>query len=347
MEITKNLPNLEKKIGNGLVFGKFMPPHEGHIYLLQFALRSCHRLTILVCSLKDEPIPGEIRFQWIKEMFPTANVVHHYIDIPQEPSEHPDFWNIWKRSIEKHCPGEEFDCLFGSEDYGWKMAETMGIQYIPVNRLRNLVPISGTDMRKHPMKNWEFLPPVVRPYFVKRVAIVGPESTGKTTLTTNLAKKYNTVFADEYARKLLDEYADNTNHAPGEVRYEDIPNIARGQIVTEDALARRANKVIFIDTELTTTMYWSNFYFKKCPDWIKKEAEARKYDLYILTDIDVPYVEDVQRPMREIEQRRQYLAWWREELIRRKANYIIIGGDWETRIKNASLAVNELLVDRE
>ncbi len=335
--------NAGKKVGSGLVFGKFMPLHEGHIYLLNFARKSCRRLTIMVCSLKSEPIPGEIRFLWVKELFPDANVVHHYAEIPQEPSEHPNFWNIWKKSIEKYCPGEEFDALFGSEDYGWKMAETMGIEYIPVNRQRDLVPISGIEMRRDPIKHWEFLPPVVRPYFVKRVCVVGPESTGKTMLVQKLAKKYNTVFVDEYARRLLDEYVQNLGYKEGEVRYKDISTIARGQIVTEDSQARRANKVLFCDTDLITTVFWSNFYFKKCPNWVEKEAENRKYDLYLLLDIDVPWVRDPQRPMPDINERRRFFEWWKKELKRRKRPFVVIGRDWEKRFNLACKAVDELL----
>ncbi|MDD3102184.1 MAG: AAA family ATPase [Patescibacteria group bacterium] len=334
-----------KKIGSGLVFGKFMPLHEGHVYLLNFALKSCNKLTILVCSLKDEPIPGEIRFLWVKQLFPNANVIHHYADIPQEPKEDPDFWNIWKESIKKHCPGEEFDALFGSEDYGWKMAETMGIEYIPVNRQRDLVPISGTTIRKNPIKYWRFLPEITRPYFVKKVCIVGPESTGKTTLVKKLAKKYKTVFVDEYARQLLDEYVKHAGYKEGEVRYKDIFNIARGQIATEDSQVKRANKILFCDTDLNTTVFWSNFYFKKCPQWIKKEAENRIYDLYLLLDIDVPWVKDPQRPIPKINERKKYLKWWQEELKKQKRPYIIIKGNWEERLKLANQSINKLFVN--
>ena len=332
-----------KKLGSGLVFGKFMPLHDGHIHLLRFAQQSCQRLTILVCSLPTEPIPGEVRFQWVKEMFPAANVVHHYIDIPQDPSEDPNFWSIWNDSIKRHCPDEEFDALFGSEDYGWKMAEKMGIQYIPVNRLRDLVPVSGTAVREHPMENWKYIPSVVRPYFVKRICLVGPESVGKSTMAKRLAEKYETPFVDEYARRLLDEYVANRGYKPGEVREEDIATIARGQIVTEDAMARRANRLLFCDTDLITTVYWSDFFFGKCPDWIAAEAERRKYDLYILLSPDTPWVDDHQRAMPEQEKREAHHKWLEMELIRRGRPFVKISGDWQQRFDQACKAVDRLL----
>lgn len=338
---------LEKKVGHGLVFGKFMPPHEGHVYLLNFAQASCHKLTILVCSLQNEPIPGELRFQWIKEMFPSANVVHHNVEIPQDPSEHPDFWNIWKKSIEKFCPGEEFDALFGSEDYGWRMAQVMGIQYIPVNRIRNLVPVSGTEVRKNPLKNWKYLPAVVRPYFVKRVRIVGPESTGKTTLAKMLAEKFETSYVDEYARRLFDEYVAHNGYAPGEFRYEDFPTIARGQRVTEDALSRIANKVLFCDTDLTTTVYWCEYFFKKCPLWIRKESLQQKYALTLLLHPEVPYTKDPQRVMDVYQERLRYFHWWKGILEERGDPYVVIKGNWEERVAHASRVVKKMLEEEE
>jgi NadR type nicotinamide-nucleotide adenylyltransferase len=335
-----------KKIGSGLVFGKFMPLHEGHILLLNFAKKSCHRLTILVCTLPGEPIPGEIRYLWVKELFPDCNVVHHYAEIPQEPSEHPDFWNIWKESIARYCPGEEFEALFGSEDYGWKMAKTMGIQYIPVNRERDLVPVSGTDIRNDPMKYWKFLPKVIRPYYAKRVCVIGPESTGKSHIVEKLAQHYDTVWVPEYARGLLREYERNRQYGNGEVRYEDIETIARGQIVTEDSQAQRCNRILFCDTDLATTVYWSYFYFGKCPDWIEEEAEKRKYDLYLLVDVDVPWVDDGMRPMADYAKRQAFFECLKKELDTKKMPYAVINGDWESRFAKARNAVDALMNKR-
>src|SRR5205814_5917310 len=99
-----------------------------------------------------------------------------------------------------------------------------------------LVPISGTLIRQDPIKHWEDLPEVVRPYFVKRVCVFGPESTGKSTLARDLARHFQTVYASEYARPLLDPQG-------GQCRPLDIPLIVRGQVATEDALARQANRV--------------------------------------------------------------------------------------------------------
>ena len=109
----------------GMVLGKFLPPHLGHVYLVEFAQRFVDELTVVVGTLQREPIPGERRFQWMRELFPTANVVHLTDENPQDPSEHPDFWNIWRSSLLRVLP-QAPDFVFASDDYGWKLAEVLG-----------------------------------------------------------------------------------------------------------------------------------------------------------------------------------------------------------------------------
>ena len=81
----------------GFLLGKFMPPHAGHVFLCRTAAQLCDRLTVLVCSLPGDPIPGEKRFEWMRELLPGVTVVHHDRPVPQEPQDHPDFWDIWRK----------------------------------------------------------------------------------------------------------------------------------------------------------------------------------------------------------------------------------------------------------
>ena len=168
-------------------------------------------------------------------MAPNARVIHVNDENPEET--HPQFWQIWEATLRASLPSIP-NYVFASEDYGWKLAELLGMQYIPVNHPRTLVPISATLIRSDPMQYWQYIPPVVRPHFVKRVCIHGPESTGKSTLTIDLARHFSTVFVEEYARGLLD-------FKDGRCDYEDIEKIARGHRASEQALARQANRVLF------------------------------------------------------------------------------------------------------
>ena len=97
------------------MLGKFMPPHRGHVYLVDAARRQVDSLTVLVCSLQREPIPGELRHRWMRELFAGSGVqvVHVTDEVPQEPAEHPDFWSIWQELIRRHVP-RPIDRVFAS-----------------------------------------------------------------------------------------------------------------------------------------------------------------------------------------------------------------------------------------
>jgi HTH-type transcriptional repressor of NAD biosynthesis genes len=218
-----------EKTGHGLILGKFLPPHAGHQYLVQFAQNFVERLTVLVCSLPGEPIPGRLRYEWMCELFPSARIVHITYDLPQAPHEHPQFWDLWRKTV-LAAAGEPIDFIFASEDYGYRLGEEVGATFIPVDLGRELVPTSGTAIRARPLDNWRFIPECVRPYFVKRVCLFGPESTGKSTLARDLASHFQTVYVAEFARGLLDP-------KQGVCSVSDIPLIARGQAAAEDALA--------------------------------------------------------------------------------------------------------------
>lgn len=323
------------RTGRGLILGKFMPPHRGHEFLVNFARSYVRDLTVLVCSLGRELICGELRYRWMREIASGARVVHLTDEVPQEPHEHPDFWTIWRELIVRVEP-QPIDFVFASEDYGWKLAEVLGAQYVPVDHARRMVPVSATQIRNDPLQHWEMLPECVRPHYVRRVCLFGPESTGKSRLAERLARRFNTVHAWEYARPLLD-------FRNGVCDEHDIPRIARGQLATEDALARRANRVLFCDTDLLTTVIWSETLFGACPEWIRNLANQRRYDLYLLLDVDVPWVSDGQRFFSAESERKRFFERCRGELERDQRPFQIIGGTWNNRFEAACDAVAALL----
>jgi HTH-type transcriptional repressor of NAD biosynthesis genes len=322
-----------EKTGHGLVLGKFLPPHAGHQYLAQFAENFVKRLTILVCSVAREPIPGALRHRWMQELFPRARVVHVNEELPQEPADHPQFWDIW-REVVLQAAGAPIDYVFASEDYGPRLAAEVGATFIPVDPARAMVPISGTAIRAEPLKHWQYLPPCARPYFVKRVCLFGPESTGKSTLARDLALHYQTTYVAEFARALLDS-------KQGVCAPADIPLIARGQAAAEEALARQANRVLFCDTDLLTTTIWSDVLFRNCPDWITQAAAARHYDLHLLLDVDVPWVDDTQRYLPHA--RETFFERCQAALAAHGRNFRVIRGDWASRFAQACRAADELL----
>jgi HTH-type transcriptional regulator, transcriptional repressor of NAD biosynthesis genes len=317
----------------GMILGKFMPPTQGHRYLAEFARGCCQRLSVLVCSTSTEPIPGHCRHAWMHHMLPNCDVIHIDEDLPAAPEEHPDFWRIWTRVIHDAVP-EPIDAVFTSEEYGTELARRLGARHLVADRGRQGVPISGTAMRANPYAHWLHLPEIVRSWYVRRVVCFGPESTGKSTLAARLADHYQTNWVPEWARGYLDK-----NN--GKCAYEDISVIALGQAASEDALARHANRVLICDTDTLTTTLWSDLYFNQCDDWVRDLATRRRHDLYLLHDIDVPWVDDKQRDMPH--RREEFLQRCRAILDSHGRPYVMVRGDWEMRFHTSVAAIDRLL----
>jgi NadR type nicotinamide-nucleotide adenylyltransferase len=320
----------------GMLLGKFLPPHYGHVYLGDFARHFVKDLTIVVGTLESEPIPGRLRYEWMKQLFPGANVVHLDEELPQDPSEHPDFWQLWKTALEKILPCRP-EVVFASEPYGQKLAGVLGGRFIPVNPDRSIRPVSGTAVRVDPYKHWELIPPPVRAWYTKRVCVFGPESTGKSTLTQDLAKHFQTLAVPEYARTLLE-------WNEGRLDESDLPDIARGQAASEDALAPYANRLLITDTDPLATCVWSEFLYGRIDPEVSALAQSRQADLYLLTDVDVPWVSDIVRYLPE--DRFNFMEKCEQSLIETNRRYVKISGSWEERLRRAIGAVESLMESR-
>ena len=321
----------------GLILGKFHPPHRGHVLLADFARHYVDRLIILVCSIQSEAIPGRYRFAWMRELFPDCDVIHVTDEVPQEPGEHPDFWQIWRTLILRTCPARPTH-VFTSEDYGPRLAAELDAMHIPVDPTRSIAPWSGRDVSRNPIGNWEALPDCVRPWFAKRICIFGPESTGKSTLARELAAHFKSTFVPEHARALLDP-------KNGVCEESDIDAIARGQIAAEAAAARQANRVLICDTDVLSTVVWSRLLFQRCPRWIEEAAQRRTYDLYLLLDVDVLWVDDQQRYFPDDTDRSRVFRLFKQALDERQRGYIQVRGTWQERFARSVDAIQHVLAE--
>lgn len=314
-----------------------MPFHNGHRYLIDFASQYVETLFVLVCSLQNEPIKGELRYSWVSELFAGKTniiVVHCTDENPQYPEEHPDFWNIWRETIVSRVP-QKIDLLFASEMYGYPLANIVWAQFIPVDIARSILPVSGTAIRENPFKYWDFLPETTKKHYLKKICIIGPESCGKTTLTHELAKHFQTIAVDEYARGYLASKND-------ECFYEDIEKIALGHKASEQALEAQCNKYMFLDTDIITTCIYSRALFQKVPDWCESYSYEKKYDYYLLLDIDTPFTEDPQRYFPE--KRKWLFETFEKEIQKRNLPYSIVSGIGEQRKINA-LTILESVIE--
>lgn len=290
---------------NGLIIGKLYPIHNGHLHLINSALEKCEKLTVLLCSLPKEMIPGELRFEWLKEIYvnePKINIVHIKDELQQYPYDDEDdnFWDIWTGIIINALPN--IDCIFTSETYGDELKKRinkkykMNIDSVTVDIHRTTYPISGTDIRNNPYDNWNFIPNNIKPYFMRKVVIIGPESSGKSYTTKALAEHFGVGYADEYGRTYCDMIGNRS------LVEEDFYNIANQHAINvKVGMEQQPNKkLFFIDTDYITTQIWGEIYLKKKLDINPKYAYLQYADLYLLMTPDIPWIDDGTREFPEL-----------------------------------------------
>ena len=167
---------------------------------------------------------------------------------------------------------------------------------------------------------------------VKRIALIGPESTGKSWLCEKLAEHYKTVWVPEYARTFME----NLSRA---YTYDDVVHCAEEQIRLEDAALKTAKHFLFCDTELINFKIWFEDKFKKVPGWLEEEITKRKYDLYLLTAPDLPWI--AERVRENPERRKYFFDLYLQELEKRNFAFKIITGEGVAR-----LALAESVIDK-
>ena len=168
---------------------------------------------------------------------------------------------------------------------------------------------------------------------LRRIAITGPESTGKTQLAKDLALHFKTNWVPEFSREYLEGLEEKYT-------LEDIISIAKGQLVREEEIARKTSSLLFCDTDLTVTKIWSQYVFDTCPDWIEEQFLQHRYDLYLLCYPDIEWKTD---PLRENPvDRLSLFERYKEELEKSGFNYEIVKGRGDARLKNAINFVKHL-----
>lgn len=313
---------------HGFLLGKFMPPHAGHVFLCDFARNYCDSLTILVCSLDDEPIPGHLRHAWMSEMFPDCRVLWCAEALPQQPQDHPDFWPIWKDVVSRYAG--DVDLVFAGEPYGRQLAETIGATFVPQDRHDGWKAVSGTAVRRDPFGQWAHIPTVVRPHYVRRVCVFGPESTGKSTLAGKLARAFDTICVPEYGRLYTETFGLDLSAG-------DLLRIADGQRASERAARRQANRIQIEDTDTVLTDVWAQMLLGHKEPGLEDGHDLA--DLYILCDADVPWVDDGTRYFPLADDRRRFSELCEKELVRRGANFVTVRGGWDQRLEDAQKAI--------
>ena len=331
---------------SGIIVGKFLPPHAGHHHLIEVAQAACAQLTIVLFGKAAEPIPIEARRSWLAHEHPGVRVV---AAVDEHPVDYGDdaTWAHWvDATLALYRTGDDGggarygiasgpDVVFSSEPYGAELARRLGAACVTVDVDRSRHPVSGTLVRADPLAAWEHLRPRVRAHFVRRVAVIGAESTGKTTLCRALAETFATVWVPEHGRAYSEERG-----LDGPWRADELLAIATTQNAWEDAGALAANRVLICDTDALATTVWQEKYIPGSST-AAVAALIRPIDLYLVSAPDVPWVDD---GLRDGEDDR---VWMHERFVasvrQRAARHVVLTGSWATRQDRAVQAIEELL----
>lgn len=311
------------RFGLGVVIGKFLPPHRGHRFLIETALSRCDRAVVIICGKPTDPIPPESRHAWLVELIPAAEIM--LIDDRYDENDS----RIWAENTIGWL-GRSPDAVFTSEDYGDRYAALMGSHHVMVDRARIRIPCSGTAVRNDPWAMGEYLDPLVRAWFVKRIVIVGAESTGTTTLAMDLAAALETCWVAEYGR----EYSAD-KQSRGELNWDTAEFIAIGKEQThrENVAAREANRFLICDTNAFATTLWHRRYMGGDDPAVTAMGAACYADLYFLTGDEIPFVQDGLRDGEHL--RHDMHLWFEQALAAHQTPWVTLKGSRSERLAAA------------
>ena len=327
----------------GLVVGKFCPLHLGHELLIRSARAQCHDVVVLSYTKPGfDRYDEERRAGWLRARFPDLQV--HVIDdhwlatrcehrglaprtVPtdDEPDDVHRHFVAW---LLLDLLGIRVDAVFTSEDYGDGFAAVLAqvfgwpVRHVCVDRARTRAPVSGSLVRQDPTACRHLLSPEVYGDLMPRIALLGGESTGKTTLAQALAEALNTVWVPEFGREYWEQRS-------GVLAFEDMEYIARTQVDREQQQALAAHRWLICDTTPLTTLLYSEAMFGHGSEALVRLAR-RPYTMTFLCSADFPFQQDGTRreaAFRDIQQ-----AWYRDALDARRIAFEPLGGSTDHRV---------------
>lgn len=321
----------------GFLLGKFMPPHAGHMALIRAARALVDELTVLVCWLPDDPIAGEARLAWMRELLPDCRVLGHGDSVPQAPGDSPDFWPVWRGIVAAAHP-EPIDYLFAGEDYGAELAQQGGGLFVPLGgRVLGLVddPLSGLSasaVRADPAAHWALLPRPVQTHYRRTICLHGAESTGKTTLAAQLAAETGAITVSEYGRSHCEVHKQPLTR-------DDLLLIGRAQQAMIAAASEWAGPLLLVDTDALMTAAWCEMLLGERPAEL---MQAPRADLYLLLESDLPWVDDGTRFFSDPADRHRFARIVAQVLEDAGVPFVRIAGQGHERLAAARAAIGAL-----
>jgi HTH-type transcriptional repressor of NAD biosynthesis genes len=263
-----------------------MPPTKGHLHLIQFARAVCDKVKVIVCTQPGEPFTQE-RWEAINSAVgPFAAVEHLHQTVPQEPGQHDGFWEFWADVLESYGI-EAGDVIVASEPYGLELANAIpGVTFLPYDVERSIYGGKATLVREDPLQHFDMVLPEFQPHLRHRVTVFGAESTGKSTLSRQLATSMNGHHLFEWARPYMERFEPLVT-APV------LETIWRGQKALQHHASGLIDKPFIIqDTDLFSTVgYWDQW-DHNVPPALALDARAGASDLYLITRSNIPFEPD-------------------------------------------------------
>ncbi len=314
-----------------------MPPTKGHLHLIQFACAVADEVCLVVGTQPGEPYAAE-RVQALRaatERMP-VRVANVHRTLPQRPEDAADFWPMWLGFLRELGMRQEGDFIVASEPYGAKLAEITGGEFIPYDVERSIYPARATAIREDPLGHFDQILPEFQPYLRQRVTILGAESTGKTTLSRDLASALGGHWLPEWARPYLERTA------TPEVDLPKMRAIWRGQRALQLQGLRLLDKPFVLqDTDLFATVgYWKQWQPSTLPDGLLEDALADRSDLYLMTRANIPFEADPLRYGGDVRETPD--SYWLQLAEEHGLNYRVIEATGrERRVAEASAAMRE------
>ncbi|MFP1726437.1 multifunctional transcriptional regulator/nicotinamide-nucleotide adenylyltransferase/ribosylnicotinamide kinase NadR [Lonsdalea quercina] len=347
-------PYHQKSIG--VVFGKFYPLHTGHIYLIQRACSQVDELHVIMgfdeerdrtlfehSSMSQQPTVSD-RLRWLLQTFKYQKNIHIHAFNEEGMEPYPHGWDVWSQGIKKFMAekGIEANFVYTSEEQDApQYAPHLGIDAVLVDPKRSFMNISGSQIRQNPFRYWEYIPTEVKPFFVRTVAILGGESSGKSTLVNKLSNIFNTTSAWEYGRDYVFSHLGGDEMA---LQYSDYDKIALGQAKYIDFSVKYANKVAFIDTDFITTQAFCKKYEGREHPFVQALIEEYRFDLVILLENNTPWVADGLRSLGSTADRSEFQNLLKEMLAQNNVDYVYVTeSDYDSRFLRCVELVQNML----
>lgn len=334
------------KYNVGMYGGSFNPLHLGHVDCIIQAANMCRELYIVLSVGNNRgEINYRVRYRWLYQLtkhIGNVKIITLFDDAATKADYTEEYWDSDAKKVKEQI-GKPIDIVFCGDDYDensfWnKCYPESEIYFFPRND------ISSTEIRKNPYKRWDWIPNVAKPYFVKKVLLMGGESTGKSTLTINLANRFNTNYIDEAGRDISERSGTDML-----MLSEDFTEILLQHKLNEINAINNSNKVLFIDTDTLVTQFYMSFLNDPEIDRNKALSDAidavNEYDLILFLEPDVAFVQDGDRSEVIRDDRETYSNKIKDLITSHGKNFIVINGTYQERYIKAVEAVERLLSD--